>query len=330
MAPLQKKGLKEVSLSYTLPPMNPISFKPIYMERVWGGRMLEACYGRELPSDQPFGESWEISDRQDEQSVVSSGPFKGKTINQLWNDHREEIFGDDMPECERFPLLIKILDARSDLSIQVHPPADLAESYGGEPKTEMWYIADTTPDAKLYVGVKKGVSKESFKENIDSGTVEQAVHAITPKNGESILLKSGRLHAIGAGFLIYEIQQSSDTTFRVFDWNRLGLDGKPRQLHIEESMACIDFSDFEPSMDSPKGDTITQCDYFHVNERNFGNDQKVTSVNPNTFSILTVVEGSLKDSEGTHYKAGDFFLLPRLANPLTSVGKVKILETTLP
>ena len=156
------------------------------MERVWGGRELERVYGRHLPNpDRPFGESWEIVDRGKEQSIVDQGPFSGTSLHDLWANHREEIFGPGFLDHPRFPILIKVLDARDYLSIQVHPPADLAAGLGGEPKTEMWVIADCDPGAKLYVGLKHGVTREDFEQSIEDGTVADRVHAITPKAGNS-------------------------------------------------------------------------------------------------------------------------------------------------
>ena len=311
--------------------MQPITFTPLYMERVWGGRELEKKYGRNLPSaDQPFGESWEMTDRPEEQSVVADGPFKGLTLGELWREKREEVFGSGFETDERFPLLIKILDARDELSIQVHPPTEIAPNLGGEPKTEMWYIADAEPDAKLYVGMKEGISREDFQQAIENGTVDQVVHAISPKAGDSIFIPSGRLHAIGAGLLIYEIQQNSDTTYRVFDWNRMGLDGSPRQLHVEESMQCIDFTDVEPTMDNPKGNCLASCSYFQVNQLKLSANSKVTNPNPERFSIVTVVTGVLRSSNGQRYRTGDFILLPRSAEPLTTESDALILQTIIP
>ena len=311
--------------------MQPITFTPLYMERVWGGRELETKYERTLPStDTPYGESWEITDRPDEQSVVNAGTYEGSTLGQLWQDHREEIFGGGFENKERFPLLIKILDARDDLSIQVHPPADIAPELEGEPKTEMWYIADAEPDAKLYAGMKTGVTREDFKKALTNGTVDQIIHTISPKAGDSIFIPSGRLHAIGAGLLIYEIQQNSDTTYRVFDWNRMGLDGEPRQLHIEESMRCIDFTDAEPSMDTPNGNTLATCPYFHIDRLNLSENTSVGNPDPDRFSIVSVVSGSLSSEDGRTYQTGDFLILPRDAKPLTTLENATILQTTIP
>lgn len=308
--------------------MEPIAFSPIYMTRVWGGRSLETVYQRDLPDDQPYGESWEMSDRADEQSIVSSGPFAGKSLHDLWTNHREEIFGEDLTG-DRFPLLIKILDARDDLSIQVHPPAEVADELGGDPKTEMWYIADCDPGAKLYIGLKDGCTRESFERSLAEGTVEEQVHAVSPRAGESIFIPSGRLHAIGAGFIIYEIQQNSDTTYRVFDWNRVGLDGDPRDLHIDESMASIDFDDLEPGMDQPDGDTLASCEYFFVTRHNIPESQELTVQN-DAFSIITVISGQICSEAGTIFKTGDFLILPRNAEPLIAQTDCQVLRTSLP
>ncbi len=308
--------------------MEPLKFAPLYMTRVWGGRALADNYQRPLPDQQPYGESWEITDRPEEQSVVTDGPYEGKTLHELWSEHREELFGTGF-ESERFPLLIKILDARDDLSIQVHPPTHLAESLGGEPKTEMWYIADCEPDANLYIGFKNGVTREEFETALENGTVAEKVHAVQPKPGESIFIPSGRLHAIGAGFLIYEIQQNSDTTYRVFDWNRVGLDGQPRDLHVEQSMKSIDFEDFEPKMDTPEGNTLAACDFFKVNQLELNKGDTVEPLNER-FSIITVITGILESANGNQFKKGDFLILPKSGAALTAMGKTKILQTTIP
>lgn len=310
--------------------MEPITFQPVYKERVWGGRSLETLYGRTLPCDSvPYGESWEMTDREGGMSVVLNGKYKGMTLNTLWLEHREEIFGSGMPDTDRFPLLIKILDAEKDLSVQVHPTAEAVKELGGEPKTEMWYIAEVRDDAQLYVGVKEGISKSEFSDAIQNGTVEDCIHAITPKVSDSIHIEAGRLHAIGAGVLIYEIQQNSDTTFRVFDWNRVGLNGKPRQLHVEESIRCIDFSDVEPEMDRLEGSVLSDCVHFRVDKFTVSNGGDIKPQDSSRFAIITVVTGVINN--GNHsFKVGDFFLLPLGATPLTAQGEVTYLETVIP
>jgi len=227
----------------------PFIFQPILKERIWGGRELERLYAKPLPPGKPIGESWEISDRPGDASVIANGPLAGKTLRWLMENHAAEILGKAKPAAEgRFPLLCKILDAREKLSLQVHPPADKAKKLKGEPKTEMWFITDAAPDASLYVGLKRGVTRAEFEKKISDGSVADCFHRIPVRAGDAMFLPSGRVHAIGDGLVIFEIQQNSDTTYRVFDWNRVGLDGKPRELHVAQSLASIDFKDFEPKL----------------------------------------------------------------------------------
>jgi mannose-6-phosphate isomerase len=312
--------------------VEPIIFQPIYQERVWGGRTLEQVYGRVLPgSSRPYGEAWELVDREHEQSIVQSGPLAGTTLHQLWNTRRSEIFGpayQDQPH--RFPILIKILDARDDLSLQVHPPAEIARSLGGEPKTEMWYVADRNPGAKLYLGLKRGVTRDQFERAVANGDVARLVHVVSPEVGDSIFLPSGRLHAIGAGFLIHEIQQNSDTTYRVFDWNRSGLDGCPRELHVEQSLASIDFDDFEPPLDRQSAGVLAECAHFRTELLVVPPGGRVENAASERFSILSVVSGTLAGASDTTFRSGATLLLPAHAAPLTALAAAKVLRITLP
>ncbi|MDA0812838.1 MAG: TIGR04282 family arsenosugar biosynthesis glycosyltransferase [Verrucomicrobia bacterium] len=312
-----------------------ILLAPIYQERVWGGRTLETLYGRTLPEPEtPYGESWEVVDREEAQSIVTNGPFAGKSLNDLWQKHREEAFGPTAVawECDQFPILVKILDARDKLSIQVHPPADIAPSLHDEPKTEMWYIVDADPDAKLYVGLKEGVTRDAFERGLDQGATASQVHALSPKAGEFIFIPSGRLHAIGAGLLIFEIQQNSDTTYRVFDWNRMGLDGNPRQLHIEESMKCIDFADVAPTMTPAQGELLVDCEYFNVQIKTIPQGGSGTIASNGEFAIAAVAAGSI-EVDGRIFSNGDFFLIPACADgcrSVTSAPGADVLITRLP
>jgi mannose-6-phosphate isomerase len=226
----------------------PLTFQPIFKQRVWGGRELERLYHKPLPSGVPIGESWEITDRPGDVSVITNGPLAGKDLRWLMENHAADLLGDAEPQRGRFPLLIKILDAQDKLSLQVHPPAARAAELGGEPKTEMWYIAEAVPGAELFVGLKLGVTRAEFELKIKAGTVAECFHRVPVRATDAMFLPSGRVHALGAGLVIFEIQQNSDTTYRVSDWNRLGLDGKPRELHVPQSLASIDFNDFEPSL----------------------------------------------------------------------------------
>ncbi len=226
----------------------PLSFQPIFKQRVWGGRELERLYHKPLPPDVPIGEAWEISDRPGDVSVVANGPLAGKDLRWLMEHHAPDLLGRAKPQGGRFPLLVKILDARDKLSLQVHPSLASAAAFGGEPKTELWYVADAAPGAEIYVGLKHGVARPEFERKIKAGAVAECFHRVPVRLGDAMFLPSGRVHALGAGLVVFEIQQNSDTTYRVFDWNRPGLDGKPRELHIPQSLASINFNDFEPSL----------------------------------------------------------------------------------
>src|SRR5207249_4088873 len=193
----------------------PLTFHPILKERVWGGRRLEDLYHKPLPLGVPIGESWEISDRPGDVSMIANGPLAGKDLHWLVERHAQELLGSVQAIHGRFPLLVKILDSEEKLSLQVHPPPQRALELGGEPKTEMWFIGQAAPDAELFVGLKRGVTREEFERKIRAGNVEECVHRLKVKAGDAMFLPSGRVHAIGAGLVIFEIQQNSDTTYRV-------------------------------------------------------------------------------------------------------------------
>jgi mannose-6-phosphate isomerase len=224
-----------------------LRFRPLYQDRVWGGRVLETKLGRALPPARPIGESWEIVDRAEAQSVISGGKLDGLTLRAAIEQQTAAIMGPTWTASRAFPILVKWLDCRERLSLQVHPPASVAPELRGEPKTENWFIADCATDSSLIVGLKRGVTREQFERAIHDNTLEKCVHRFPVKPGDSILVHSGQIHAIDAGNLILEIQQNSDTTYRVYDWGRLGLDGKPRQMHVNESLKSIRWDDFEPA-----------------------------------------------------------------------------------
>lgn len=298
----------------------PLLFRPIFKERVWGGREIERLYGKLLPPGKLIGESWEMSDRPGDASVIANGPFAGKDLRWLMENHARELLGDAKPAAEnRFPLLCKILNAREKLSLQVHPPANKAAELGGEPKTEMWFIADAAPDAELYVGLKRGVTRAEFEKKIREGSVAECFHRVPVKAGDAMFLPSGRVHAIGAGIVIFEIQQNSDTTYRVFDWNRTGLDGKPRELHVAESLASIDFNDFEPTLIQSQfaGGEIKSCPLvnsplFNVEALKVKNGAGL-DLQPCKLQIIAVIRGQLgikANSDSVDLAAGEFCLIP--------------------
>ena len=310
----------------------PLLFEPLPLERVWGGRHFETLLGKTLPHGAVIGELWEIVDRPEAQSVVHEGPLKGATLHDLWSKHRTSLFGERHATNPsfRFPLLIKLLDARERLSVQVHPPAHLAKELKGEPKTECWYFLHAAEGASVYAGLRKGVTRTDFEASLTDGTVEEKLHRATARAGESILIPSGRLHAIGEGLVIVEVQQNSDTTYRVFDWNRKGLDGKPRQLHVPESMASIDFEDYEPNITPASEPIVADCPHFHVEKKHLAGPTLATE--PGDFAIITCLTGSV-ECEGVTMNPGSFLLVPAciqgaLLNP--SAPGTSILSTRLP
>jgi mannose-6-phosphate isomerase len=298
----------------------PFFFQPIFKDRIWGGRELERVYAKKIPAGQ-IGESWEISDRPGDASVITNGPLAGKDLRWLMEHHAAEILGHAKPATDgRFPLLCKILDAREKLSLQVHPPASKAVELRGEPKTEMWFIADAAPGASLYVGLKRGVTRTDFEKKISDGTVADCFHRIPVKAGDTMFLPSGRVHAIGDGLVIFEIQQNSDTTYRVFDWNRVGLDGKPRELHIAQSLASIDFNDFEPQLVNTtfeqqgifRSRSLVADPLFTVHEITADNSGTMALEKPR-LRIIAVVKGAVTVSDGKNpvtLSPGQFGLIP--------------------
>ena len=317
----------------------PLRFEPLFMERVWGGRHLESLYGKKLPPNTRIGESWELVDREEAQSVVHDGPLRGHTLHELWTGpRREEIFGPGWPDSPRFPLLVKILDAQDRLSIQVHPPADVAAELHGEPKTEMWYFAHTDPGAEVYAGLEnEDTTRERFAEALEQGNAAGLVHRLPVNAGDVMFIPSGRLHAVGTGNVIIEIQQNSDTTYRVFDWNRVGLDGKPRALHVAESLRSIRFDDVRPALQPPPETVqglVAECPYFRVEKWTLnGGTRTALSDTGGRGAIFTCLSGAI-ECMGERYRPGDFFLVPAVLADAASVAPkspdTTVLRTTTP
>jgi mannose-6-phosphate isomerase len=283
-------------------------------------------------------------DRPEAQSVVHEGPLRGETLHNLWCKHREAIFGigkEDFGESpksaresralpERFPILVKLLDAQENLSLQVHPPPAMAKRLGGESKSELWYVADAAPKARLYAGVRKGVTPARFAKAIEQGKVEEHIHSLDVVAGDAIFLPSGRLHALGAGNLLVEIQENSDTTYRVYDWNRVKKGQARRQMHIEQAMQCIDFEDVEPPLLRPNGESLVRHETFEVDKWVLEVEREIAE--PGGFAIVVCLTGELTCA-GRQFKPGDFFLVPaqledRAVRPIGE--NVSLLRVTLP
>ena len=312
--------------------MDVLAFEPLYMERVWGGRGLAAKLGRELPGERPIGESWEVVDRSDAQSVVAEGPLAGKTLREVLSAQPDDLLGPGRSPDTPFPILVKWLDCRERLSLQVHPPADIAPALGGEPKTENWYIADAEPDAALIVGLKRGVTAADFEQAVAETRAEACCHRFPVARGDSILVESGRMHAIDAGNLILEIQQNSDTTYRVYDWGRVGLVGQPRQLHVAESLRSIDFNDVEPEpLRAAPGDRVlADCAEFRIRQfQRRPGDAPLELPAGESPRLLHCVEGAFEDAvSGTRLGRGANVLQPYAAHArLTPAEPATLLVT---
>jgi mannose-6-phosphate isomerase len=284
----------------------PITFESIFVERIWGGRKLASFYGKQIPCDRPIGESWEIVDRPEAQSIVNTEPLAGRSLHDLWANFRSEIFG-EIRDAPRFPLLIKLLDCQDKLSLQVHPPPDVATALNGEAKTECWYIADASPEAELYLGLRKPIAPAVFRDALNDGSVTKLLHRLPVETGDAFLIPSGRIHAIGAGNLIVEVQQNSDTTFRVYDWDRKDANGETRQLHVEQAMRCVDFDDCEPKPLVPKGETIVCHELFKMESWKLQASREFAPAG--TFAIGFCLTGLVRCS-AMSFHPGEFFLLP--------------------
>lgn len=294
--------------------MNFLKFKPLYQERVWGGDGLARKLGRELPSGGPVGESWEIVDRPEACSVVVGGELDGWTLRDALARRTADIMGPGWSPERPFPILVKWLDCQERLSLQVHPPAAIAPELGGEPKTENWYVADCDDTGGLLAGLKAGVTREQFESTLRAGDLEPLIQRLPVEVGTSVFIPSGRIHAIDAGNLILEIQQNSDTTYRVYDWGRVGLDGKPRTLHIEQSLRSIDFDDFEPTAITPQpGDQLlADSPIFRLEKHVLRPGGKPLVFAPGVEPrLLGLVSGSLRETRhGGQVTRGDNLLLP--------------------
>ncbi len=309
--------------------MYPLKFKPVFQKRIWGGQRLRTLLGKPAESG-TIGESWELADlpagtvKGDSvgaavdgslSSVITNGTFAGRTLRQLLADASQQsaIMGSAPLSHGHFPLLVKFLDAQQDLSVQVHPSSAYAATHkDAHLKSEAWYVMHAEPGAKIYKGVKPGVTREDFRAALDRGDVEPLLNAIRVRAGDCHYLPSGTIHALGAGILAAEVQTPSDTTFRVFDWNRLGPDGKPRQLHVREALECIDFTEAAPASQQD-ADILVSSEFFTLRRRRAtqGAELELPSGEP---VIWIQLEGqaviNAADAGPTAFTRGETLLLP--------------------
>jgi mannose-6-phosphate isomerase len=290
----------------------PLQFRPIYKQRIWGGQKLRDFFGRELPAGEKIGESWELSDLPEDKSVITNGELAGLTLNGAIKKYPKEITGDENFKLP-FPLLIKFIDAEDILSIQVHPDEEICKKLGkGEPKTECWYIIDAESGSFIYKGLKKGVTKKQFAEAIDNGTAEHLVQRVYVKAGECHYLPAGTVHTMGPGLIVAEIQTPSDTTYRVFDFNRVDEMGKSRPLHIKEALESIHFENRDELPVTTVG-RLVNSKYFKVDKgHQAAGCEMLLSAGIMKVLIITSGKGMIKsgDEDAAEFKAGDCLLVP--------------------
>lgn len=289
----------------------PLKFGPIYKERIWGGKLLREVFGRETPRGKRIGESWELADLPQDKSKIINGELAGLTLAEAIIKYPEQITGSGIFSLP-VPLLIKFLDCGDCLSVQVHPDKETCQRMGkGDFKTECWYIIKATPGAVIYKGMKQGVTKEKFERAIKDGTVDRMLNKVEVKAGECHYLPAGTAHAIGAGLLIAEIQTPSDTTYRIFDWNRVDEKGKARPLHIEEAMESIHFDSSGDNFSVTSVGRLVDSEFFKVDKgHQLRNCEVLLSGQIKQLIILSGF-GTIANAGGiTDFKAGETILIP--------------------
>ncbi|MCT1391444.1 mannose-6-phosphate isomerase, class I [Peribacillus frigoritolerans] len=310
--------------------MTILKLKPIFKERIWGGRKLATDFHYQIP-DGPIGECWGISAHHHGDSIIEEGELAGKLLSELWRDYRHRLFGDY--EMDEFPLLIKILDAKDDLSVQVHPNDQQAveindESYG---KTECWYVLEAEPNAEITLG-HKAKTKEEMERLTFEGKWDELLQKLPVKRGDFILVESGTIHAIGKGIVIYETQQSSDTTYRVYDYDRIDSKGKKRDLHLDKAIQVTTVPNSPAHINAEK-ETVTSGEkttfievpqFTVIHHKIIGSDYQVEL--RETFQLLSIIEGSGKVITGTEIlevKKGDHFIITREVKKLVASGEME-------
>jgi mannose-6-phosphate isomerase len=321
--------------------MRPLEFQPLLKRIRWGGRRL-AQLGKPLGSESDYAESWELADHGSDQSVVAAGEYEGWTLRRLVEERNQELFGRHAG-VQQFPLLVKFLDANDRLSVQVHPNDDQAKRYASNEngKTEAWLVVDAEPGSRLYAGLKERVTAEALRAASQDGTVESLLHSFEVTPGECVFIPAGTVHAIGAGILLAEIQQMSNITFRLYDWGWKDANGKPRQLHLEESLACTAFDrgpvePVEPKRSEHRSgvtDDLVSCPYFVMRRHILERDYKLPK--EDRFRILMNVKGNgdiACEDTAMRFALGRTVLVPASSPDVTihPIGEMTVLEAYLP
>ena len=315
-------------------PIYPLKFEPIYQCRLWGGRKLENLLSKPLPNNEPIGEAWILSDRKDHASEVSEGDLKNKTITSLMEDYRYEIMGKNARSYDRFPLLLKYLDCKEVLSVQVHPSDNQKELLpeGDTGKTEAWIVLETSDDSQIFAGLKKDTNKENLLESINDKKVSERLHSFIPKKGDAIFIQSGTVHTLG-GTVVFEVQENSDVTFRLYDWDRIDAKtGKPRDLQVENAIKSINFNQGEigpvtPVLDTSIKNAEIMFDNDHFKLWRIKNEDVFKVGFKDQPAVLVCIDGngSMKYNNQEYYiNKGEVMLLPAIIGQLELLPKEEI------
>ena len=317
--------------------MYPIKLKPAFKDYLWGGTRLRDDFGKDCDFDK-IAESWELSCHKDGNTVVADGEFAGLTLAQYIEKEGKSVLGTNCEKFENFPILIKLIDAKDNLSVQVHPNNEYAQRVEGEyGKTEMWYVVDCDEGASLLYGFKHNITKEEFRERIENNTLLEVTNSVPVKKGDVFFIEAGTLHAIGKGILIAEIQQNSNTTYRIYDYGRVGADGKPRQLHIDKA---VDVTNLCPAKPYPQSEPVdmggwtkkrlAKCEYFTVDVINVDTSAALEADKSSFVNILVLDGGCVLSSEGNdavELKKGDSVFIPAGLGKFELTGKCSAVMT---
>lgn len=309
----------------------PLKFIPVFMERIWGGTGLKEEFGKEIPGDK-IGESWEITCRREAMSRVAEGPLAGRTLVELIREYGPELLGTGVPAEKDFPMLLKILDARDILSVQVHPDDEFARVHENSlGKTEVWYILKAAPGAKIVYGLKSWVTREDFCSALEEGRLEECLNEVEVAPGEVYPISPGLVHALGAGIMVAELQQNSDITYRVFDWNRVDEEGRSRPLHVEKALQVIDFGSNPPPSLKPepgrKESLLVDNQHFSLTYLQVAGEEKGRS-DPGAFALLMIVAGAGGiQHRGKEYplRSGDSLMIPASLGEYSLYGNLCVL-----
>jgi mannose-6-phosphate isomerase len=322
----------------------PLRFDPIYQYRLWGGRRLGNLLSAPLPGDGPIGEAWVLSDRTDHQSLVANGPLKGQTLGQVMEQFRGQLMGKLSSRFRRFPLLLKFLDAHEMLSVQVHPSDSSSELIpaGDTAKTEAWVVIEAEKGSRIYAGMKPGTTANCLRRSLIDGTIADHLVSIAPKPGDAVFIPAGTIHTLGNDVVVFEVQQNSDVTFRLYDWGRIDPETKePRPLQVDQAFACIEFGASDSGLATPRVETTTPVERERLFDCHAFQLWRVLGQDPFTVGgiaeprVLVGIEGSGQIMhDGTPYAVGkgDVWLLPAEAGECAfqPSGEVTMLEIAIP